>query len=176
MQRILIKFFLDQIIIYRTTGSVYTPRMIPQKQQVLLFPEYAREQRICIQPRPSRASRKRRLKRGKGFFASLSKQRTGLQQSLSLHAVPKLPTYKSLIIINTNHSFPECARKQRICTQPRPSRASRKRRLKKGKGFFASLSKQRTGLQQSLSLHAVPKLPNQGQGQGQGLLLSLILK
>ena len=37
------------------------------------FPEYAREQRICIQSRLSRASRKRRLKRGKGFFASLSK-------------------------------------------------------------------------------------------------------
>ena len=44
-------------------------------------------------PDPSRASRKRRLKRGKGFFASLSKQRTELQQSLSLHAVPELPKY-----------------------------------------------------------------------------------
>ena len=42
-------------------------------------------------------------------------------------------------------------------TGPRPSRASGKRRLKKGKGFFASLSKQRTGLQYSLLLHAVPK-------------------
>ena len=43
------------------------------------FPEYAREQRIYIQPRPSRVSRKMRQKRGKGLFASLSKQRTGLQ-------------------------------------------------------------------------------------------------
>ena len=33
------------------------------------FPEYAREQKICIQPRPSRASRKRRLKKGKGSCA-----------------------------------------------------------------------------------------------------------
>ena len=44
----------------------------------LLYPEYAQEQRICIQPRPSQAYRKGRLKKGKGFFASLSKQRTGL--------------------------------------------------------------------------------------------------
>ena len=36
---------------------------------LLHFPEYAREQRICIQPSPSRASRKKRLKKGKGFFA-----------------------------------------------------------------------------------------------------------
>ena len=39
----------------------------------------AGRRRIRMQPRPSRACRKRRLKRGKGFFASLSKQRTGLQ-------------------------------------------------------------------------------------------------
>ena len=40
-----------------------------------LRPEYAREQRICIQPRPSRASRKRRLKRGRGsLLRSLSKE------------------------------------------------------------------------------------------------------
>ena len=43
------------------------------------FPEQARGQRIYLQPRPSRASHKRRLKRGKGFFVSFSKQRTGLQ-------------------------------------------------------------------------------------------------
>ena len=34
---------------------------------------------LCIQSRPSWASRKRPLTRGKGFFASLSKQRIGLQ-------------------------------------------------------------------------------------------------
>ena len=33
------------------------------------FPGYAREQRICLQPSPSRVCRKKRLKKGKGFFA-----------------------------------------------------------------------------------------------------------
>ena len=76
-----------------TTSVAFTGHIKKQQSGGKWFPEQARGQRICLQPRPSRASRKRRLKRGKGFFASLSKQRTGLQQSLSLHAVPKLPNY-----------------------------------------------------------------------------------
>ena len=64
-------------------------KLVNIKVLLPVFPEYAREQRICLQPRPSRASRKKQLKRGKGFFASLSKQRTGLQWSLLLHAIPK---------------------------------------------------------------------------------------
>ena len=43
------------------------------------FPGYAREQRICIQPSPSRACRKKRLKKGKGFFAwPQAKNRTAI--------------------------------------------------------------------------------------------------
>ena len=43
-----------------------TPNIIHVKE---ILPGYAREQRICIQPSPSRACRKRRLKKGKGFLA-----------------------------------------------------------------------------------------------------------
>ena len=43
--------------------------MINPRNWYRSLPGYARERRICIQPRPSRACRKKRLKKGKGFFA-----------------------------------------------------------------------------------------------------------
>ena len=58
---------LHALILYKAINSLnwVTPRVCTGTKK------------ICIQPSPSRASRNRQLK--KRFFASLSKQRTGLQ-------------------------------------------------------------------------------------------------
>ena len=72
----------DSYLQYRYLLNIYKTFYTCEALKYLIdeiIPEQARGQRICLQPRPSRAIRKRRLKRGKGFFALLSKQRTGLQ-------------------------------------------------------------------------------------------------